>query len=263
MRIQRLVPILGTLWIVAAGCGKDAASPPAPMSLSQGEADDLAVRAVISLQMIGGDLEPALGGQPISVVGEPRVRPARASFDTTYTYQGLTYEANRTCYDADELALPGYGPTAARIHWTSHAYGTTMSDRDTSDVSRTAVLDVRGINSGQDTLRFDGGNADTLLTRFRSFDMQSMRYYYWVSGLTMSDVRVLKSTLQAGFQPRSGTLTLVASVDRLRSYNRSDIASHVNVTIVVTFNGTSQADVEVDGRYRYHWDIDTGAVVRA
>jgi hypothetical protein len=137
-----------------------------------------------------------------------------------------------------------------------------MGQRDTATVGRNAALDLRGIQAGQDTLRLDGTALDTLLNRFRSFDGTRTRYFYWTSGLTIANVRILKSTLQTGFLPVGGTVTLVVSADRLRSNNRTDVETHLNVTVVITFNGTQLVDLVVDGRYRYRWNVETDEVTR-
>lgn len=253
-RVRRMATLVLSLGLVVVGCGTDSTSPQ-PTSLSQEAADDIAMEAAFSLQLVGGDLEPVLGGQPLAPAGVTRMRPVQALFDTSYTYGELTYEASRTYYDALDVALPGYGPTAVRIHWTSRANGTRTGPRDTAEVKRAALLDVRGIQQAQDTLRFDGTNTDTLLIRFLSFDSTEVRYFHWISTLTLANVRILKSTLETGFQPLGGTLTLVVSVDRLRTYNVNDIAAHYSTTVVITFTGGMQADIVVDGRYRYHWDL--------
>jgi len=262
-RFRRMAVLLAATSLVTSGCGNDSnPASPQPQVMSQESADDVVLQTTFTLQFVGGDLEPILESQPLAAESPSRVRPARALFDTTYAWNGLTYEATRTYYDALDMALPAYGPTAVRVHWTSRASGTVMGERDTATVGRNAALDLRGIQAGQDTLRLDGTAQDTLLSRFRSFDGTRTRYFYWTSGLTIANVRNLKSTLQTGFRPLSGTVTLVVSADRLRSNNRTDVETHLNVTVVITFNGSQQAEVVVDGRYRYLWDLDTQNVTR-
>jgi hypothetical protein len=247
--------------LVAGGCGSDPASP--PTGLSQGEADDFAVSTMTSLQLIGGDLEAVLGGTPLAASAPARVRPARALFDTTYVWNGITWEASRTYYDAADQVLASYGPTAVRVHWTSRAYGTTEGQRDTSTIGRSGVLDVGGIHASQDTLKLNGTSRDSLFIKFRSLDNTRMRYFYWTSLLVIDNVPALKSSLQTGFRPLSGTVTLAISADRLRSYNLTDVEAHLDVVVVITFDGSQYADLVVNGRYRYRWNVDSSEVTRA
>jgi hypothetical protein len=196
------------------------------------------------------------------MAGARQAVPARAAWDTTIVWNGLSYEASRIFYDALDNELPDYGPLAVRMRWTSRAYGAYQGPRDTATVGHDAVLDVRGIQVAQDTVRFDGVCRDTLLNTFRSLDGLRVRYFYWVSELTVDRVRILKSTLPGGY-PIDGTATYVVSADRLRSNNRSDVEVHFDAVVVVTFNGTNEPEIVVNGTYRYRWNLQTGQITRA
>ena len=142
-------------------------------------------------------------------------------------------------------------------------------DRDLRGPSHTATvghasnIDVHGIESGQDTLKFDGGCGDTLENRFRSYDNTRMRYFYWTSGTTIANVRFLKSLIQLGYPtPISGRVTIMVSADRLRSNNRVDVEAHFQATIIVTFNGPGTAIINVNGSYYYYWNLATNQVTR-
>jgi hypothetical protein len=247
--------------VAIAGCSKKVVAPPATMN--QSTADDFAVQTVASLELLGGDVAVAVGSTPPSANVSPRVAPMRAQWDTSFTQNGLTYEASRTFYDALDIALPGWTPTAVRLHWTSRAYGTVEWPRDTATVGHASVLDVRGIQAGTDTLVFGGTCLDTLLNHFQSLDGLRIRDFYWQSSLSIAAVRILKSTLQTSAAPIAGTLTLQASADRLRSNNRNDVEAHFDVTVVVVFHPNGEADVTINGTYRYLWEVDTGFIVRA
>jgi hypothetical protein len=150
-----------------------------------------------------------------------------------------------------------------RLTWTSRAYGTVEGPRDTATVGHAAVLDVHGIQSTEDTLRFDGGSQDTLLNSFRSWDGGHVRHFYWTGLTTVGAVRILKSSYQQGGWPVSGSVTFVISADRLRSNDRADVEAHLDATVVVTFNGTSQPLIVVNGTYRYRWNMQTDVITRA
>ncbi|HET9326267.1 MAG TPA: hypothetical protein VFQ05_05820 [Candidatus Eisenbacteria bacterium] len=251
------------------GCGGDNSTNPNNSSLNQGTADDFAIQTVTSMGVVGAEMQVAVGSTPSSaarVTPTPGgiARPARALWDTSFVQGGVTFEASRTFYDENDDPLVDYGPTATWLRWTSRAYGTYEGPRDTATVAHSSSIDVHGIQAGQDTLKFDGGCADTLENRFRSYDGTRTRYFHWTSGTTIDNVRFLKSLIQIGYPaPIGGRVTIVVSADRLRSNNRLDVEAHFQATIVVTFNATGSAVINVDGRYYYYWNLATNQITRA
>jgi hypothetical protein len=250
------------------GCGSDSSTNPNNGSMNQSTADDFALQTVTSLSVVGADLQVAVGSTPSSAARSMRApgdlaRPSRALWDTSFVQAGVTFEASRTFYDASDNPLAGYGPTATWLRWTSRATGTYEGPRDTATVGHASNIDVHGIESGQDTLKFDGGCGDTLENRFRSYDNTRMSYFYWTSGTTIANVRFLKSLIQLGYPtPISGRVTILVSADRLRSNNRVDVEAHFDATIIVTFNGPGTAVINVNGSYYYYWNLATNQVTR-
>src|SRR6185436_9423318 len=111
-------------------------------AVSQQEADDVALQTLVAVGIFGDDFGNAVSSTPAG----PAARPFRAAWDTTITSgSGLTYQASRDFYDAANNLLPGYGPTAVRLRWTSHAGGLIVTPRDSCTVGHALVLDVRGI----------------------------------------------------------------------------------------------------------------------
>lgn len=254
------------LVLALAGCGKSTSPLSSHTNIDQATADDVALQTGATLENAMLDMGGAVtvGAAPSAPAGASRGFSANAvMWDTTFTHGGITFEASRTFYNALGVALDAYGPTAVRLVWTSRVYGSAATVRDTLTLGRTASTEIRGIQPLQDTLLVNGSALDTLMNHFRSLDGTRMRYFYWNSALSVHDVRALKSTLSSGGWPLSGTLTFVVSADRLRSNDRADVEAHLNATVVVTFNGTSQPDVVVDGTWHYHWNLVTGAIVRA
>jgi hypothetical protein len=253
--------LVATLLLIVAlgGCSNDK-SPTSPGNLAaQDAADDLALQTVASVSVTAADLNAA-----VSTVPSGAASAMRAQWDTTFTQGGLTFIATRNFYDIADNQLSGYGPTAYKMTWTSHIFGTVEYPRDTATVQHRATIDVHGIQPAQDTLRFDGGVFDTLTNRFRSYDGTRTRFGLWKSYFVIEDVRLLKSAIAAGLgYPIAGRATFTVSLDRLRSNNVTDIESHVDAAIVVTFNGTTLADVVVNGAYRYKWNLVNGQVTRA
>lgn len=262
----RMVATLGACLVaigLVAGCGNSTKSV-APTTMNQTTADDFALQALASLDVVAGDVQVSIVSTPSAPAAPAGVAPARAMWDTTYTTSnGLTYSASRTFYDASDNALPGWSPSAVRLHWTSTATGTAEGPVDTATVGHAGVLDARGIEAAQDTLKFDGVCLDTLLNRFRSLDGTRTRYFYWTSSLDVASVRFLKSTLQTSGWPIGGTVTFVVSADRLRSNLRTDVEVHFDGTVLVVFNANGTATVTVNSSYHYLWNLQTGIVTRA
>lgn len=259
--VRRLGLLLAVPMFLAAGCGDDSNPTAPPGGSNQESADDVAILGVVTLDFLGGDLEGIVSTTPITGTSSAP-GPARTLADTSYIRDGVTYEATRTYYDAADTEIP-YGPTAVRVRWTSRAQGTSIEVPDTVEVGHASALDARGIEAANDTLRINGVTYDTLLVRIRSLDNTRVVYFDWNSGVLVSDVRFLKSTLQAGPFPLSGTVTIVVSADRLRRFQRGDIESHIDAYLDITFNGTTQAEVIVNGTFRYTWNLTTGQIARA
>ncbi len=262
-RVAMLGVCLVALGLIA-GCSSNKIAGAGGAVMNQATADDFAVQAVATLGVVSGDVGVAVEATPPSSPMSVRITPARAMWDTTFTGSGgLSYSASRTFYDASDVALPGWSLLATRLHWTSSAAGTIAGPQDTATVSHESVLDARGIESGQDTLRFDGYCADTLFNRFRSLDGTRTSFFLWTSALSIESLRILKSTLQTDGRPFSGTVTFGVSADRLRSHNRADVEAHIDATVVVVFNADGTADITVSGAYHYRWNLQADTIVRA
>lgn len=247
---------------LVAGCSSNKVAP-GGVAMNQATADDFAVQAVAGLDVVSGDVQVAVSATPPPSPMSSRVAPARALWDTTYTgSNGLSYSASRTFYNAADVALPGWTPLATRLHWTSTATGTIANAQDTLTVGHESVLDARGIEAGQDTLRFDGFCVDTLFNRFRSLDGLRTSFFLWTSGVEIGSIRILKSTFQSDGRPISGTVTITVSADRLRTHNRTDVEAHIDGTVVVVFNSNGTADITV-ASYHYRWNLATQTITRA
>jgi len=246
---------------LVAGCGNKVTAPGGGMT--QQTADDLAIQTAANLVVIGGDLELAKNTSNLApLMGTRTATTASTAWDTTIVWGSITYQATRTFYDALDKELPGYGPEAVRMRWTSRAFGAWEGPRDTASIGHEAILDVRGIEPVKDTLRFDGTCLDTLQNRFRSLDGLRTRYLFWTSTTVVNAVHVPKLSIPSGGWPVDGTVTWNVSVDRLRSNDRRDVEAHFEATVVVTFDGTAEPEIVVNGAFRYRWNALTGAVTR-
>jgi hypothetical protein len=252
----RLALLAGAAALLAAGCGKGT-STTGPAPLTQDAADDAALQVAANLDVISGDVQGATN----FAVAAPARMTGDAPSDTSFTRGGITYQCARTFYDANNQVLPGWSPLAVRVVWTSRAFGTLMTERDTATVGHDASLDVRNIQVGKDTLNFGGFSDDTLDSRSRSFDGTTWRHLNTTSHATWTDIAQLKNR-DVNPYPLSGTMVWTIVVDRLRSGD-GGIESHFTATVVVVFNGTATPDVTVNGQWHYKLNLATGILVRA
>jgi hypothetical protein len=248
------------LTLIAGGCG-DSSNPANPIvtPMTQETADDFALQTQLALNQLGADMEGAMGGMGGGVEGARHtLRPTSVAWDTSYTRRGLTVEASANFYDADNNLLGSYGPTAVLLRWSSRVYGTIESERDTATVGHAATIRFTGIQPSDTAAVVNGSALDTLMSRFLSYDGTRTRYFYWQSSLTIEDI-VWSKTQQ---WPSSGTLTFTVRADRLRSNSRTDVEVHLNATVVITFNGTSQPEIVVNRIFHYAWDMNNGTIIR-
>jgi hypothetical protein len=251
-----------------SGCGNNT-SPLQPSNLSQTSADDIAVQVGAGLGANSGGAMLELGATAASVPGAPSLAPPEmvmrvsvAAPDTTFSVGGLTVILTRTFFNAQDQALPDYGPDAVRLVATSRIFGSISTPRYEASIGHAGSLDVRGIAPSADTLTFNGFAYDTVQSQFHALaDTARTRYLYWNSALTHADVKLLKDRV-ANPWPLSGTTTWAIVADRLRSNNRMDVEAHLNATVVVVYNGTQYPEITVNGTFRYRVNLLTGEVVR-
>ncbi len=245
-----------------AGCGSSSRNPlgPGTSDLTQSEANDIALQTAFVMDYVGFDVEAA-GSSMSSSSRMPtladRLMPLGARWDTTVTVGGLTVAVSRRFYDAEGTELADFGPDVARMNWRSDIRGTVETPRDTATVAHHSNYDFTGLQEADSQAVVNGACADTLLNTFRSLDGEFARHAWWRSALTVANVGVRKSD----GHPVSGTLTLTVRVDVLNSSDQGDVAKRLVAVVVITFNGTSQPDVVVNGRYHYKWIMDEGTMV--
>lgn len=253
-----LVAALLALASFASGCGSGT-SPTGPVTsdLTQSEANDLALQTSFALDQIGLDVEGAGSSLLLGSALRPEIAPMHAAWDTTIAFGGITAEISREFYDAENHVLAGYGPTAVRMNWRSHIWGTIETPRDTATIQHHSDLDFTGIGWEDTALVINGTCADTLLNRFHSLDSLLTRYGYWRSTLSASAIALRK----ADGRLLSGRLTYVVKADQLRSGEQGDVEKHLSAIVVITFNGTEYPDVVVNGVHRYRWDKQHGTMI--
>jgi hypothetical protein len=258
---RRGVPVMALLAIalIAGGCGTSAKSPTGPTTtdLTQSEANDVAVQTTFALDQVGLDVEGAASGLLLAPGLRQGALPLRSARAATLGSDGLNAEFLRSFYDAEDNVLAEFGPTAVRMNWKSHIWGTVESLRDTATIQHHSDFDFTGIQLLDTALVINGACADTLLNTFRSLDSLVTRHGYWRSRLTAAGIAMRKYD---GL-PLSGTLTYVVRADVLRSSDQGDVEKHLSAIVVITFNGTLLPDVVINGVHHYKWDMQHGAMV--
>ena len=245
--------------LTASGCGRSTSLTAPQTPLDQTSADDLAIQAGLAMNALGLDLASSTVGLTSAVAKRPMNEPLAALWDTTFTGGGFTYSLSRDFYDAQGTLLPGYGPTAARMVCRSRIQGTHATDRDTVAVLHASALAFTGVQPADTATTISGAALDTLQNVFRSYDGSQWHYFHWKSLVTIANAVISRSRAW----PLSGRLTFAVTADRLRSTDVRDVETQLVATVVITFNGTSQPDVVVNGSWHYHWDMQNGTVIRA
>lgn len=263
----RRFPFLAALVVAAAVIGGCSNNPTQPGgAVPQLTADDMAAQVGAGMATDNGGLLSTVwiagsGGSLLSPKGPALSGTAAA--ETTFTSGGITYTLTRTFYDDGDNVMASFDPLlTARVLATSRATGAILTPRFAASVGRAGVIDVRGVSTLQETLVVNAASYDTCQSSFTSLDGMRTRYFYLVAECALADVRWRKPPASAPW-PESGTATWTLHADRLRSNNRADVEAHLDVVVVVTFNGTQSADVDVAGSWRYRLDLKTGQVTRA
>src|SRR6266850_6510391 len=113
IRPVRLIPLLAVpiALLLGAGCGSN---PTSPTPVTQGVADDVATQMASGVGSDNGGVTLELKMFGAAFPTGPR--PTRPQFratrsDTVITAGSITYAVSYTFYDADGVALDGWGPT--------------------------------------------------------------------------------------------------------------------------------------------------------
>jgi predicted small lipoprotein YifL len=276
-RLMAVVAIASSL----TGCGKD--SPMSPATVSQQDADDSAQQVGFMMAQGGGGspfvtarTDPAgsaaVAGIPRSHIvvspqeGEPdagsTVSSVLGSTDTTFAVGNVTWTLSRTWFDASNNEQTSYDPmTTVRVSIGARGTGMIETPTDTASFGCAGNLDIAGISVLQNTLSTNGARHYTLQCSFTPRFRTGRIHTYEESAGTLANVMQTKPVTSNPW-PTSGTATWSLKIDRLATGDRGSVTRHYDVTVIVTFNGTQNADVVVSGGWHYTLDLLTGRVVR-
>jgi hypothetical protein len=255
---------LGLLVAVAsAGCGKSAA-PSRPFSgtggqISQQAADDIARHYAASLARQGGLPLDRVAGSSLSATAQQ----GKSSVSARMLDEGeLSWSLSIKFFAIDGAEQMTYlhGATA-RMTVDARVRGRFVTAEHQARVGVHRWLDVQGLLPDVTTIEIDGAANDTADCAFASTDGSEERSYHLLSAGQFADVMKLKDE-QANPYPLSGTARWDVAADAFTRDPNGTTEAHYEVAVVVTFNGTRYPTVEVNERYTYRVDLESGEVVR-
>jgi hypothetical protein len=264
-RCSCIPALLAVLVITASGCGKDAAptasSKPAS-ELTPQASDDIARTFAASLAKDGGVPIDRVGGTTINAIAEGRARGIRAGMENTADEGEFSFSFRIRFFDRHGVEQPAYDPqTTARMSVEARAHGRVVTAEQRAEVGVARWLDVGGLLPSEVALEIDGASHDTADCEFAARDGSAERRYHLLAGGVLTDVLKLKDE-RVNPYPLSGTARWDVEADAFVRDASGTSQARYEATVIVTFNGTKHPTIEVNKRWRYRMDLETGEVVR-
>lgn len=257
-----LAASLAAVVIALGGCGKSA-DVTGVAAAAQQAADDIAVQVGASASADNGGLMTEIEGtrSAVPMMLQPAAVEGVTEPDTSFERGRFTITLERTFFDIDGNALQQWDASAVRGEIHSRVRGVAAGVHYRASGGRTGTLDVNGLATAVDTLAFDGTATDTTDARYTSLDGSRTADVHVLATLVLARVRALKNR-GVNPWPLDGIATWNLSVDRYADAPHGGIEAHVDAVAVVAFNGTSSAEVTVNGRYHYRLNLQSGDVAR-
>jgi hypothetical protein len=271
---------IAALVVLLAGCSKGG-DPTGPggggSTLTQDDADDLALQSVIALDPWGPMIEASSGmSAPGAISPAPSGIPTapRSGFrgdattgvpvwhDTTFTRGNVTFTLTRRFFDLFGDSQDAYGPTTDSVYATSRVTGSVASPQFDASFGQAGWIGVGGLNPMISVLTISGQSDDTLSTHFTALNVDLERFCESRTSTTLTGIAWPKPSGSPTY-PTEGTATIVLAFTRYTDGSRGTIEKSANATVIITFNGTANPTVSVNGTWHYVWNMDTGAVARA
>jgi hypothetical protein len=257
----RSLLILGFLAILPA-CSRTEApnAPPAASAVTPQVAEDLAQHAAGMLARGGVPLD-RVAGQTVGEVAQNAARePGRFGAQQEIDEGGFSWSFSIMWFDADNRTQENYvhGATArARIE--ARARGSVTTARHHASVGIARELDIGGLLPDSVMVVLNGAAHDTASCDFESGDGLRARRYDLLGAGAFEAVRTMKDPAVNPY-PLSGVLTWNVVADALERDEQGERTAHYQARVVVTFNGTRHPIIEVEKKWRYSLDLDTGAI---
>ena len=257
----RSLLILGFLAILPA-CSRNEApnAPPAASAVTPQVAEDLAQHAAGMLARGGVPLDRVAGQNLSEVARNVGREPSRLGTQQVVDGGGFSWSFSVSWFDVDDQPQTDYvhGSTArARIE--ARARGSVTTGRHRASVGIARELEVGGLLPESVVTVVNGAAHDTASCDFESRDGARARSYDLLGAGSLQAVRAMKDP-SANPYPLSGMLTWNVVADALERDERGERTAHYEARVVVTFNGTRHPIIEVEKKWRYSLDLETGAI---
>jgi hypothetical protein len=274
---------MGSALFVAA-CSGDSTNPiqisaddvnqAAVMSASDATSEDVSILSASDMTMSGGAVQNLTdGGLQMSRVPMASTPSYAWTFGGSCTFSqstgrfncppitnaGLTLTRDYAFFDANQTAQSAYDPVttaSANFHVSVTGVHTALTGKDT--VNRDRNLTVSGL-AGAETSRTWNGTGTRSDGGYRD-GADATRTYHTNDNVTISNI-VVNLPRSSNPWPVSGTIT--RQINGTASVSRSGFTKSFTVdrTVTITFNGTQQAAVTVNGT-SYTLDLSTGVATK-
>lgn len=269
-----------------AACSSDSTSPlqittadidqAAVISASDATAEDVNILTASDMTMSGGAVQDVFGGSPLmSRTAASAVVPSYSwSFSGSCTYSsstgrftcpaitagGLTLTRDYAFFDANNTPQAAYDSAttdSANFHVSVTGVHVALAGQDTVDRDRNFT--VSGL-LGAETTRTWNGTGSRNDGGYRDGTDGVVRTYHTSDALTVSDV-VVDLPRSSNPWPASGTITRHITGTATVSKTGVTKSFSVDRTVTITFNGTQNAAVTVNGN-GYTLDLSTGVATK-
>jgi hypothetical protein len=274
---------MGSALFVAA-CSGDSTNPiqisaddvnqAAVMSASDATSEDVSILSASDMTMSGGAVQSLTdGGLQMSRVPIASTPNYAWTFGGSCTFSqstgrftcppitnaGLTLTRDYAFFDANQTAQSAYDPVttaSANFHVSVTGVHTALTGKDT--VNRDRNLTVSGL-AGAETSRTWNGTGTRSDGGYR-VGSDATRTYHTNDNVTISNI-VVNLPRSSNPWPVSGTITRQINGTASVSRNGFTKSFSVDRTVTITFNGTQQAAVTVNGT-SYTLDLSTGVATK-
>jgi hypothetical protein len=246
------------------GCGDDD-NTTAPPYLDQELADEIA-------QHVGMTLAAGTGGSmlsltataatiPSGLVGQDGARPAR---DTLFSASGVAWSVVDTFFTAGDTPQEDYDALTTRV--SVHAQGAGDIVRTTAPAFRATLrhrahLQGSGLSATTDSVMLAGSAHDSTRSTFTAKFTGATCRLLCTSTIAHSSIGTTKG--QSPFtSPFSGVSAWTMAVTRYSNSDTTQVNRTATTDVLVGFDGTSHAILEVGGLYSYQVDLATGEIAR-
>jgi hypothetical protein len=172
------------------------------------------------------------------------------------TYLGLQYEYSITCKDVGGTVQPACDDATDSANLIVDWHGNLDLPRYDATVDRTGNWTLSGIQS--DLVKFDGHGTfdiDTEFTALFSNRKRTFKLDYDAQYDNVTWDRNLDTLVD-------GTIHYDVQAQRTRERKGKDVEASFDMMVVVTFDGSGNASIVIDGDHSYQVNLSSGEVAK-